>query len=935
MRSLLSLLKQKLFCLLTLGLALCLFLFAAAAAAENAKTVRVGWYIVPGLQELLPDGSHSGYNYEYLAKIKQYTNWQYDFVYGTWSELQAKLVRGDIDLIGDVARTPARLQMYDYCDLPNGFSRMIMACRKDDNRFGYNDYQAFDGIKVGTVPSTFRRYLLDREAAKHHFKVTYQEYSTEAEMFAALDRGETDVAIFSNVTSYPDYKVLSEWEPNPFYFVVNKKRPDVLADLNAAMRKVQATDLFMQERLFKKYFKKNTAGTVTAFSRPELDYLQSKPKIKVLAYIHDKPVAYEEQDQLQGIAVDYLQALTAKTGLSLEYIYCQSRQELLDRLSKGEGDVALQMPDDFLNGQQFNAIVTQPYLNLRFGLISRGRQVETIKLVAVQKGYQLLKKKLLERQLQIQEYPDAEACLQAVLEGQADAAVLDNVTYEQMVYHAKYQGLVFNTLPTLEYGLCLGVSDKSPRVLFSILEKAAADMSAATLGDIIVKNTAVQYHYTLHDYFMYGAPMFLIIIVLLGVVIAAIFWFRRKDQYEQKLLAAKEQSDRAKLAAERANESKSTFLSNMSHDLRTPLNGIIGYTELALQEQGPEQKQDYLQKVKTSGNLLLDLVNDTLDLSRIESGKLTLKPEVVDGCKYWEEIVTAMMPSADVKQVSLRTDFSKYPRQMIRVDRIQVKKVLLNLLSNAIKYTPAGGTVDVSVTALQPPEHGCTRRIIVADTGIGMSKEFMEKMFEPFSQEHRSESGNITGTGLGLSIVKRIVDIMGGTITVESEIYKGTKFTVDLPLECWDKTPEEATAQAADQKQLEQQVLAGMQVLLCEDNYLNAEIAQLLLKNKKMQVDWAHNGLEGVEKFQQSAPNYYQLILMDMRMPVLGGLEATKTIRGLQRPDAKTIPIVAMTAEAFEETIQEAKDAGMNGYITKPIAPDLFFKTLAKLLSKK
>jgi ABC-type amino acid transport substrate-binding protein len=393
MRSLLSLLKQKLFCLLTLGLALCLFLFAAAAAAENAKTVRVGWYIVPGLQELLPDGSHSGYNYEYLAKIKQYTNWQYDFVYGTWSELQAKLVRGDIDLIGDVARTPARLQMYDYCDLPNGFSRMIMACRKDDNRFGYNDYQAFDGIKVGTVPSTFRRYLLDREAAKHHFKVTYQEYSTEAEMFAALDRGETDVAIFSNVTSYPDYKVLSEWEPNPFYFVVNKKRPDVLADLNAAMRKVQATDLFMQERLFKKYFKKNTAGTVTAFSRPELDYLQSKPKIKVLAYIHDKPVAYEEQDQLQGIAVDYLQALTAKTGLSLEYIYCQSRQELLDRLSKGEGDVALQMPDDFLNGQQFNAIVTQPYLNLRFGLISRGRQVETIKLVAVQKGYQLLKKK--------------------------------------------------------------------------------------------------------------------------------------------------------------------------------------------------------------------------------------------------------------------------------------------------------------------------------------------------------------------------------------------------------------------------------------------------------------------------------------------------------------------------------------------------------------
>lgn len=917
--------------LVTLVLTLTLFL---SAAAENPKTVRVGWYNVPGLQDTLPDGSHSGYNYEYLAKIKQYTNWQYDFVYGTWPELQAKLVNGDIDIIGDVAKIPARLEMYDYCELPNGFSRMVMACRKEDNRFGYNDYKAFDGIKVGTAPSTFRKYLLDREAAKHRFRVTYQEYPTESEMFAALDRGETDVAIFSNVTSYPNYKVLSEWEPNPFYFVVNKQRPDILTDLNAAMRKVQDTDQFMTERLFKKYFKKNIAGTVTAFSRAELDYLNTKPRIKVLTYIHDRPVAYVEGNQLKGIGVDYLQALTSRLGLAVEYVYCQSRKERLERLAKGEGDVALQMPDDFLNSQQVNASLTQPYLNLRFGFVTRGTQIEDVKLVAVQDGYRFLQKKLQDDKLQILVCPDAEACLQTFLNGQVDAAVLDNLTFEQIAYHAKYQGLFFNAQPTMEYGLCLGVSNRSPRMLFSILEKAASDMSTDTLGDIVVKNTTVQYQYNLHDYLMYGAPLILLIVILLGAVAVSIFWLRRKKQYEEKLLAAKEKSDRDRLAAEQANESKSAFLANMSHDLRTPLNGIIGYTELALQEKGLEQKQDYLQKVKTSGNLLLDLVNDTLDLSRIESGKLTLKPEVVDGCKYWENIVTAMMPSATVKQINLRTDFSKYPQQMVRVDRVQVKKVLVNILSNAIKYTPAGGTVEISVTALEPPENGCTRRIIVADNGIGMSKEFMQKMFEPFSQEHRSESGNISGTGLGLSIVKRIVDIMGGVITVESEIYKGTKFTVDLPLECWNKTSEEAAAKATEQEQ-EQQVLAGAQVLLCEDNYLNAEIAQLLLKNKKMQVDWAHDGLEGVQKFQQSAPGFYQLILMDVRMPVLGGLEATRTIRGLQRADAKTVPIVAMTAEAFEETIQEAKKAGMNDYITKPISPNLLFKTLAKMLGKK
>jgi signal transduction histidine kinase len=251
----------------------------------------------------------------------------------------------------------------------------------------------------------------------------------------------------------------------------------------------------------------------------------------------------------------------------------------------------------------------------------------------------------------------------------------------------------------------------------------------------------------------------------------------------------------AKLQAEQANEAKSSFLSSMSHDLRTPLNGVIGYTELALQEDSVETKQDYLKKIQSSGRLLLDMVNDTLDLSRIESGKLVLKPEVVDGKKYWEDIVIAMAPVADVKNVKLNTDFSKYPRQMIKVDRVQVKKVLINILSNAIKYTPSGGSVTINVEALQPPQKGCSRRIIVADTGIGMSREFMKRMFDPFAQEQRSEALNVTGTGLGLSIVKRIVDFLGGNISVESTLYKGTKFTIDLPIETWDKKADDEKSQ--------------------------------------------------------------------------------------------------------------------------------------------
>ena len=374
----------------------------------------------------------------------------------------------------------------------------------------------------------------------------------------------------------------------------------------------------------------------------------------------------------------------------------------------------------------------------------------------------------------------------------------------------------------------------------------------------------------------------------------------------------------------------------MSHDLRTPLNGIIGYTELALQETTLDAKQDYLQKIQSSGRLLLDMINDTLDLSRIESGKLVLKPEVVESQKYWADIVTAMTPAANVKKVKLITDFAQYPHQMIRVDRVQVKKILINILSNAIKYTPAGGSVTVDIEALEPPVKGCTRRIVVDDTGIGMSQTFMKRMFDPFTQEQRSEALNVTGTGLGLSIVKKIVDFMGGVITVESTLHKGTKFTIDLPIEAWDKKEDKAKAQqVAAQKQTINEALQDRKFLLCEDNRINAEIAGLMLKNKGVEIDWAINGQAGIDKFTKSEPGFYDLILMDIRMPVLDGLQAARAIRKLDRSDAKTIPIVAMTADAFEETIQEAKKAGMNAYVIKPLAPGLFYKILVEELEKK
>ena len=379
----------------------------------------------------------------------------------------------------------------------------------------------------------------------------------------------------------------------------------------------------------------------------------------------------------------------------------------------------------------------------------------------------------------------------------------------------------------------------------------------------------------------------------------------------------------AKLDADRANQAKSSFLSSMSHDLRTPLNGILGFTDIAMRENDPIKKQEYLEKIQSSGNLLLALVNDTLEMSRIESGKFVLEPAPVDSRELGLSVVTALRPSAELKNLRLET--TELPQETLLTDKLKLQKVLLNLLSNAIKYTPAGGTISLSVEILPNEVWGCSHRITVEDNGIGMSEEFLTRLYEPFSQEHRPESANVIGTGLGLAIVKRIVDLMGGRIEVQSKIQVGTKFTIYLPLQRVDDADSYAPAQP-----LPEGSLAGKKVLLCEDNRLNTEIAVILLKEQGVCVDCAADGKDGVTAFRDSMSGYYDAILMDLRMPNLDGYGATKRIRALPRPDAQTIPIIAMTADAFEEDIRKAHEMGMDDYLTKPIEPKQLFAVLQK-----
>lgn len=379
----------------------------------------------------------------------------------------------------------------------------------------------------------------------------------------------------------------------------------------------------------------------------------------------------------------------------------------------------------------------------------------------------------------------------------------------------------------------------------------------------------------------------------------------------------------AKREAEQANEAKSTFLSSMSHDLRTPLNGVLGFTSIALKEKDPQKKQVYLEKINSSAGLLLDLVNDTLELSRIESGKAILKEEIICEKDLIPAVAASLRPAAELKGIKLETDFHLIDSQVVCCDKLKVEKIALNLLSNAIKYTPEGGTVRIGL--IDGPEDfpECQYSMYVEDNGIGMSQEFLKHMFEPFSQEKRAEASKTQGTGLGLAIVKRYVDLMHGRIEVHSTMHKGTRWVISLPIQ--EVTPDCRPLAAF---QCEKTFFSNKRVLLCEDNDMNIEIATMILKEKGIETQSAENGQKGVEMFAKAPAGYYDAILMDMCMPIMDGPSAVKRIRAMNREDAVSIPIIAMSADVFEESRQASKEAGMDAYITKPIDSENLYQTL-------
>ena len=415
------------------------------------------------------------------------------------------------------------------------------------------------------------------------------------------------------------------------------------------------------------------------------------------------------------------------------------------------------------------------------------------------------------------------------------------------------------------------------------------------------------------DSIVKNSQVFLVLIIGSAILMATFFIIYRNST--RRVLLAEEEACKA---AESANIAKSQFLSNMSHDIRTPMNAVLGMTKLAMDHADePDRVREYLKNISLSGQLLVGLINDILDMSKIESGKMTLNIDIGSLDTLLENITKIIQPLAVKKNLKFDIRLHGVEHKALYFDALRMNQVLINLLSNAVKFTPENGSVSMDITESPSENENCTHlNFCIADTGIGMSPEFQAHIFDSFTREQNDRVNSIEGSGLGMAISKMIVDMMDGTIRVDSEAGKGSTFTVDLKFLIPDEMEQENLAARISGEEIS---LSGRHILLAEDNAINQQIAYELLTELGAAVVTADDGLACVQEFEKTSPGYFDLILMDIQMPVMNGYEAAEKIRGMDRTDAATIPIFALTADAFAEDIEAAKKAGMNSHLAKPL----------------
>jgi signal transduction histidine kinase/CheY-like chemotaxis protein len=713
--------------------------------------------------------------------------------------------------------------------------------------------------------------------------------------------------------------------------MVRKDNTDLLTRINAAITEMDNNYPDWRSELWNKYYQADT-GSEIAFTAAERKYLSSLKTAgtKLTAVVDPDriPYSYFENGKAKGIMPEILHRIEEATGLSFEIQETASRQAYHDLLSSDQHiDVRIDTFADYYQAEVSGYKLTDTYLTINIDKVS-GKINSGIAAIVKDGDETAARKDLLTSGVTLLYCDSYDECIQAVKDGRAEYTYLYSYTAQHYVDEDTSGSLKAVTLPQYSVQYALGVAVDSDPCLLTILDKAVNHVQGEITQKVILEQTNITIHSSSIFEYLKQNPILLVIVftfvgLMIGLIILSLYRHRSMHLIAQK----NTDLETAIHEAETANAAKSTFLSSMSHDMRTPLNGIISFTNFALNTKDSIKKQEYLSKVQKSSLVLKNLVNDTLNVSRIESGKATLNLQYASTKEIYENLTVVIAAGAQEKGIAFHTTTNVPEDLYVNIDKMKMQEIFMNLLSNAIKYTPKGGDVWYDVRYEPNTETTGTFTFIIKDNGIGMSEDFQKKMFESFTQE-KPNTKTAEGTGLGLYIAKRYVDLMNGTITVKSASGKGSVFTVIIQSEVKHVT------------QVEKEVnhnydFTGVHILLAEDNIFNQEIAKTLLNEKGALVDVAENGQEAVDRFCASAPGWYKAVFMDIHMPVLNGFEATQIIRAMERSDAAKIPIIAMTADAYDQDVKNCLDHGMNAHVAKPIDTEQLYSQLDQLLQKE
>ena len=934
-----------------LGMWMILSVHCRAAEKNNdekqSQIVRIGSF-EDTFDYIDKNGVRRGYGYELLQALAGYTGWKFEYVKCDWSNCFDKLENGEIDIMGDISYTDEREQRMLFSDEAMGEEKYILYADLSNMDLGMSDFKSMDGKRVGVLMDTEPEIMLTEWENKNGIHTEHVNVNNNDDVEKKLANHEIDafVSLEESIWSEQGISSVTTIGKSGIYFAINKERSDIKTELDWAMRKLDQDSPFFKADLYKKYFTLEYSQILTG---EEKSWVEEHGNIRI-GFLSNDPAVFsldEKTGKFTGMLAEYVSYAKDCLGnqkLEFNIQEYNDYDEMIQALQEREIDMIFYTGRNPCFAEEKGYALTNTAWTYSLMAVTDEKNFDehNVYKVVVPKEKEALKQHIAfcYPQWELVDCDSLDDAADMILNEKADCFLMG--ASQAMIYDNSRN---FKSVPlTKTMEACFAVRGGAGSLL-SILNKTLKAMPSDMLTSALAIYDSTADKVTFSDFVKDNLIAFFITAIFFALSIISIILVllrkARKAEAVAKLAANNTQklNDKLEIAlkkAEDASLAKTRFLNNMSHDIRTPMNVILGYAQLMENElKGKDMPEtlEHLEKMQQSGNLLLSIINNVLDMARIESGRMEL-----DENYCWIEDVRKSLfavfdEKARKKNIALHYTMN-VEHEHVLTDVTKVKEIFVNILSNAIKYTPSGGSVMMSVDELPCDEPGyMIVRNRVSDTGIGMSQDYMTKIFDAFTREQNTTKSKIAGTGLGMSIVRKYVDLLGGTIDVESELGKGSTITVTLKHKMADESY--YVKKHIEESGTGSEILEGRNILLAEDNDLNAEITEAILERAGIKTERVEDGIQCVNMIEKMPAGTYDMILMDIQMPKMNGYKATQAIRRLPDKDKACIPIIAMTANAFEEDKRDALAVGMNGHIAKPIELDKLLSMLSEVIRQQ